>query len=113
MSLTRASAVEMVIDQGSRRGSDASIHSRKLSFNPIPQDWDDIRSIGSRPGSPAHREPVSDTIPETVDETWLPIPAATEGGALVGAFEVPAWKRIRMLPPPLFFFPFFFLAAGK
>lgn len=44
MSLNRVSSLEtfaiLPTDQRSRRSSDASARARKLSFNPIPQEWD-------------------------------------------------------------------------
>jgi hypothetical protein len=52
-----------------RRGSDASLRVRRLTFNPVPQDFE---TASLRP-----------------DEQ----PAET-----VGAFEVPSWKRLRKLP---------------
>lgn len=44
MSLPRVASLESFSfvqgDQRSRRNSDVSVRARKLSFNPVPQDWD-------------------------------------------------------------------------
>ncbi|KAK0731703.1 major facilitator superfamily transporter [Lasiosphaeris hirsuta] len=49
MSLNRVSSLEtfaiLHTDQRSRRSSDASTRARKLSFNPIPQEWDPIPTL--------------------------------------------------------------------
>ncbi|KAK1834677.1 major facilitator superfamily domain-containing protein [Podospora conica] len=46
MSLNRVSSLEtftiLHADQRSRRSSDASTRDRKLSFNPLPQEWDPV-----------------------------------------------------------------------
>ncbi|KAK5663269.1 hypothetical protein OQA88_3696 [Cercophora sp. LCS_1] len=51
MSLNRVSSLEtfaiLHTDQRSRRSSDASTRARKLSFNPIPQEWDPIPTLDS------------------------------------------------------------------
>lgn len=71
MSLNRVASIETLADHHARRGSDASIRPRKLSFNPLPQEWD-----------PA--------IPDTKPGHHQP----EQGG--ISAFDVPQWKRIRM-----------------
>ena len=44
MSLHRVASLEtfaiLPTDQRSRRSSDASARARKLTFNPLPQEWD-------------------------------------------------------------------------
>ncbi|KAK1752418.1 major facilitator superfamily domain-containing protein [Echria macrotheca] len=49
MSLNRVSSLEtftvLHTDQRSRRSSDASTRARKLSFNPIPQEWDPVPTL--------------------------------------------------------------------
>lgn len=50
-----------------RRGSNASVQVQKLTFNPVPQEWDVMSHI-------------TDDHHHHHEET-------------VGAFEVPAWKR--------------------
>jgi hypothetical protein len=46
MSLNRVSSLEtfavLHTEQRSRRSSDASARDRKLSFNPLPQEWDPV-----------------------------------------------------------------------
>ena len=71
MSLNRVGSIETLADHHARRGSDASIRPRKLSFNPLPQEWDP-QVPDTKPG---HQQP-------------------EQGG--VSAFDVPQWKRIRM-----------------
>lgn len=82
MSLNRVASLESFADLPTRRrGSDAShssLRPRKLSFNPLPQEWAQQQQQQPKSDSP-HRhdqEPVS-------------------------AFEVPEWKRIRELLPPV------------
>ena len=70
MSLNRVASIETLADLRARRGSDASIRPRKLSFNPLPQEWD----TSATDVKPGHHQP-------------------EQGG--VSAFEVPQWKRIR------------------
>ncbi|KAK0383125.1 hypothetical protein NLU13_9038 [Sarocladium strictum] len=69
MSLNRVASIETLAGYQARRGSDASIRPRKLSFNPLPQEWDPVYP-DSKPG---HHQP-------------------EQGG--VSAFDVPQWKRI-------------------
>ncbi|KAL2207176.1 MFS general substrate transporter [Sarocladium strictum] len=69
MSLNRVASIETLADHHARRNSDASIRPRKLSFNPLPQEWD-----------PA--------IPDTKPGHHQP----EQGG--ISAFDVPQWKRI-------------------
>lgn len=49
MSLNRVSSLEtftiLHTDQRSRRSSDASTRDRKLSFNPLPQEWDPVPTL--------------------------------------------------------------------
>jgi len=49
MSLNRVSSLEtftvLHTDQRSRRSSDASTRARKLSFNPLPQEWDPVPTL--------------------------------------------------------------------
>lgn len=73
MSLNRVASLETLAvppghshDVRDRRVSDASLRVRRLSFNPVPQDWE---SVPLRPD-----DPYVDTV---------------------GAFEVPQWKRLR------------------
>jgi hypothetical protein len=44
MSLSRVASIESFAfvqgGQRSRRNSDVSVRARKLSFNPVPQEWD-------------------------------------------------------------------------
>src|SRR5687767_4825014 len=75
MSLNRVASIETLADHHARRGSDTSIRPRKLSFNPLPQEWDPLQP-NSKPG---HHQP-------------------EQGG--VSAFDVPQWKRIRMFTIP-------------
>lgn len=72
MSLNRVASLETLAvppghshDVRDRRVSDASLRVRRLSFNPVPQDWE---SVSLRPD-----DPYVDTV---------------------GAFEVPQWKRL-------------------
>lgn len=76
MSLNRVGSIETLAALHTRRrGSDASIQPRKLSFNPVPQDWalssdaDPRKDDAPTPPSRLYNEPVS-------------------------AFEVPQWKRV-------------------
>jgi MFS family permease len=75
MSLHRVASIETLRDPHVRRGSDASLHARKLSFNPLPQEWDPSQAKPDRNGIDLHQNPDSHHVP-------------------VGAFEVPQWKRI-------------------
>lgn len=75
MSLNRVQSIETLsVPPGHhhegrhRRASDASLRVHRLSFNPVPQDYE---TASLRP---------DDQHVETV-----------------GAFEVPQWKRLRML----------------
>lgn len=73
MSLNRVTSLEtLTLAAGhqhlgnERRGSNASVQVQKLTFNPVPPEWD----VLSHRGDEHHHH----------EET-------------VGAFEVPAWKR--------------------
>ncbi|KAF7559588.1 hypothetical protein G7046_g4554 [Stylonectria norvegica] len=77
MSLNRVASLETVVPAGfdhhrrdssvarDRRGSDASVRVRRLTFNPLPQEWDS-------------------------QSTSMEEPHAAE---TVGAYDVPPWKR--------------------
>ncbi|KAF7541993.1 hypothetical protein G7Z17_g11832 [Cylindrodendrum hubeiense] len=72
MSLNRVASLETLAvppghlhDARDRRASDASLRVRRLSFNPVPQDWE--------------------TVPLRPDDPYVDT---------VGAFEVPQWKRL-------------------
>ncbi|KAH8177714.1 major facilitator superfamily protein [Sarocladium implicatum] len=69
MSLNRVASIETLADHHARRGSDASIRPRKLSFNPLPQEWDP-QLPDAKPG---HHQPEQNGV---------------------SAFDVPQWKRI-------------------
>ena len=76
MSLNRVQSIETLTAppghygvSTERRGSDASLRVRRLTFNPVPQDFE---TASLRPDE-QHAE-------------------------TVGAFEVPQWKRMRKLP---------------
>ncbi|KAH7326745.1 major facilitator superfamily transporter [Stachybotrys elegans] len=80
MSLPRVASIEtLAADHRVRRGSDASIashgslRSRKLSFNPLPQDWD-LHALQQG------RDKPDDVLSQLA--------------APVSAFEVPEWKRM-------------------
>lgn len=74
MSLNRVASIETFADlHTGRRGSDASVRPRKLSFNPLPQDWD----------------------PPAVAKNDLGNLYRNDLQEPVSAFEVPQWKRIR------------------
>ena len=87
MSLHRVASIETLREQHVRRGSDASLHARKLSFNPLPQEWDPTQARPDRAGIDLHQNQERHKEP-------------------VGAFEVPEWKRIReniaSFPYPLY-----------
>jgi MFS family permease len=76
MSLHRVASIETLRDHHIRRGSDASLRPRKLSFNPLPQEWDPSQAKPDRSqGIDLHQN-------------------QDRHKAARGAFEVPQWKRI-------------------
>ncbi|KFA61666.1 hypothetical protein S40285_07838 [Stachybotrys chlorohalonatus IBT 40285] len=76
MSLHRVASIETLADHPSRRGSDASLlRPRKLSFNPLPQEWDP--PLLHQPSHAGKHDPSHATVQQPV-----------------AAFEVPEWKRM-------------------
>lgn len=102
MSLNRIGSIETLTDHSVRRGSDTSHRPRRLSFSPIPQQWDPPQP------SPNKTSDHHDHFYQQQQERGSPSPSHTSrrlslasASALapadeepVSAFEVPRWKRL-------------------
>jgi hypothetical protein len=83
MSLNRVASLEtfnfVPAERGSRRGSDASLRSRKLSFNPLPGDWEAVAEENVGPPIAAFEVPEWKRICES-GETMLPLESRLGSG---------------------------------
>ena len=102
MSLNRIGSIETLTDHSVRRGSDASHRPRRLSFSPVPQEWDPPQpALNKTSDNHDHfyqpQQGRGSPTPSSLSRrlSGVSTPAYEEP---VSAFEVPQWKRLCRFP---------------
>jgi len=98
MSLNRIGSIETLTDHSVRRGSDASHRPRRLSFSPVPQEWDPPQPVLNKTSDhhdhfyqPQQGRGSPTPSSRSRRLSGVSTPAHEEP---VSAFEVPQWKRL-------------------